>query len=190
MARSRVTGQDGDVTFVFVSGSPALDLAGTRKWRRSEPEELLVGPDDLQRWLDECPALPGGQAVDQQAFRAAVALREAVYRLAQDRLHDREFEPRSLGVVNRTARGPGLMRQLTDAGVVTSGDLGAVLAEIARDAVGVLADRDSPVKECGRPGCTRIYLDRSRGARRTWCGMDECGNRVKAANYRARKRST
>ena len=73
-------------------------------------------------------------------------------------------------------------------GAVTAGDIGAVLAEIARDAVAVLAEPDSPLKECGRPDCTRIYLDRSRGARRTWCGMEECGNRVKAAAYRARKR--
>nr|WP_272918512.1 CGNR zinc finger domain-containing protein [Nocardiopsis alba] len=53
----------------------------------------------------------------------------------------------------------------------------------------MLADPEVALKECGRPDCTRLYLDRSRGARRTWCGMDECGNRVKAAAYRARRRA-
>ncbi|WP_442789047.1 CGNR zinc finger domain-containing protein [Glaciihabitans sp. GrIS 2.15] len=33
-----------------------------------------------------------------------------------------------------------------------------------------------------------MFAGRSRGARRTWCGRDECGNRVKAAAYRARLR--
>jgi len=171
-----------------VSGSAALDLAGTLKWRRSAPEELLAGPDDLRRWLAEAADLPGGLTVDPESFRAAIALREAIYQLAADRLHRRAFQRRSLDLVNRTAARPGLTVQLSDTGTVRSGDLGAVLAELARDAVSVLADPGSPLKECGRPSCTRIYLDRSRGARRTWCGMDECGNRVKAAAYRARKR--
>ena len=171
-----------------MSGSAALDLAGTLKWRRSEPEELLAGPGDLRRWLDHSARLPSGVAVDPASFAAAIALRDAIYQLATDRLHGRVFEPRSLELVNRTALGPSLATQLTDTGAVTAGDIGAVLAEIARDAVAVLAEPDSPLKECGRADCTRIYLDRSRGARRTWCGMEECGNRVKAAAYRARKR--
>lgn len=46
------------------------------------------------------------------------------------------------------------------------------------------------LKECGNPECTRIYIDRSRGMRRQWCGMESCGNRIKAAAYCARKRET
>ncbi|MFD0660841.1 CGNR zinc finger domain-containing protein [Thermocatellispora tengchongensis] len=43
------------------------------------------------------------------------------------------------------------------------------------------------VRECAFPECTRVFIDRSRGGNRQWCGMEECGNRVKAANYRSRK---
>ena len=46
------------------------------------------------------------------------------------------------------------------------------------------------MKECGNPECTRVYIDRSRGMRRQWCGMDSCGNKIKAAAYRARKKTT
>nr|WP_248782417.1 CGNR zinc finger domain-containing protein [Saccharothrix syringae] len=31
-------------------------------------------------------------------------------------------------------------------------------------------------------------MDDSRGEPRRWCGMVECGNRVKAAEYRRRRR--
>ena len=79
---------------------------------------------------------------------------------------------------------------LTDAGLRTSGDLRSGTLTMARSGIAVLADRDACLKECGRTDCTRIYLDRSRGARRTWCGMDACGNRVKAAAYRARRRGS
>ncbi len=46
------------------------------------------------------------------------------------------------------------------------------------------------LKECGNPECTRVYLDRSRGTRRQWCGMESCGKKFEAAAYRARRRST
>ncbi|WP_228122622.1 CGNR zinc finger domain-containing protein [Saccharothrix syringae] len=42
--------------------------------------------------------------------------------------------------------------------------------------------------ECGRAECTPLFVDDSRGEPRRWCGMVECGNRVKAAEYRRRRR--
>ncbi|WP_460494912.1 CGNR zinc finger domain-containing protein [Dactylosporangium cerinum] len=43
------------------------------------------------------------------------------------------------------------------------------------------------VRECALEECTRLFVDRSRAGNRAWCGMEECGNRVKAAAYRARR---
>ncbi|WP_035697467.1 CGNR zinc finger domain-containing protein [Glycomyces tenuis] len=175
--------------FAFVSGNPALDLAGTVTSRRDEPIELLAVPADLERWVAECDELPDRVTADSAAFESALSLREAIYRLACDRVLDRPFDPGGLEIVNNAAAGPMPAIELSDAGLRMSGDLRAVLSQIARSAVAVLADPGARLKECGRTGCTRIYLDRSRGARRTWCGMDECGNRVKAAAYRARRRA-
>jgi predicted RNA-binding Zn ribbon-like protein len=177
------------VVFAFLSGSPALDLAGTLKWRRDRPEELLVEPADLQQWVAESDAFGVAVRVDPDGLSRAIALREAIYRLATDRLDGHPFDRHSLALVNELAAGPPLAVQLHQGGLRRSGDLHAVLAEIARDAVTVLADPASGLKECARPACTRVYLDQSRGARRAWCGMSECGNRAKAATYRARKRS-
>lgn len=185
-----VTGQDGDVNFAFVSGNPALDLAGTVGSRRDEPVDTLATPADLERWVAECAELPRHVTADVATFESARALREAVYRLAHDRVRGRPFDPAGLEIVNDTATGPALTVKLSDAGVHRSGELLAVLSHLARSGIAVLADPHACLKECGRTGCTRIYLDRSRGARRTWCGMDECGNRVKAAAYRARRRAT
>jgi predicted RNA-binding Zn ribbon-like protein len=187
-ASLRVTGQDGDVNFVFVSGNLGLDLAGTRKWRRTEPEELLPDADALARWFAATGEMPNGIRVDSEVFNAALVLREAIYRLATARVSGAAFDADDLVAVNRWAVQPGFGVELTGDGVTRTGGARAALAEVARSAAVVLADVDAPMKECGRPTCTRIYLDRSRGMRRTWCGMDECGNRVKAAAYRARKR--
>lgn len=172
-----------------MSGDPALDLAGTVRSRREEPVDVLAAPADLERWVAQCDALPDRVTADVATFESALSLREAIYRLALDRVLERPFDPGSLAILNDTAAGPVPTLELRDAGLRISGDLPAVLSHIARSAIAVLADPDVCLKECGRAGCTRIYLDRSRGARRTWCGMDECGNRVKAAAYRARKRA-
>ncbi|MEW2352355.1 ABATE domain-containing protein [Spirillospora sp. NPDC029432] len=176
--------------FAFVSGDPALDLAGTVGSRRDGAVDALATPADLERWVAECAGLPERVSADAETFEAALELREAIYRLALDRVLGRPFEPGALGIVNGIAAGPAPEVELSDAGMRVSGDLRAVLAQVARGGIALLADRGACLKECGRPGCTRIYVDRSRGARRAWCGMDACGNRVKAAAYRARKRAS
>jgi predicted RNA-binding Zn ribbon-like protein len=60
----------------------------------------------------------------------------------------------------------------------------ALLATVARDAIdllsGPMADR---VRECDGDGCTLLFLDASRAARRRWCSMDACGARSKMAAY-------
>lgn len=172
-----------------MSGNPALDLAGTVRSRRDEPVDLLAAPADLERWVTACDGLPDRVTADFATFESALSLREAIYRLALDRVLGRSFDPGSLKVLNDTAAQPMPTIELSDAGLRVSGDLLAALSQLARSGIAVLADPHACLKECGRTGCTRIYLDRSRGTRRTWCGMDECGNRVKAATYRARRRS-
>ncbi|MCX2732120.1 ABATE domain-containing protein [Saccharopolyspora sp. NFXS83] len=176
--------------FAFVSGNPALDLAATVGSRRHEPIDGLATPADLERWIAECAELPDRVTADLTTFEAALSLREAIYRLALDRVLDRPFDPGGIKILNDAAAGPVPTIELGDAGLHVSGDLRATLSQLARSGATVLADPHARLKECGRTDCTRIYLDRSRGARRSWCGMDECGNRVKAAAYRARKRSS
>ena len=80
--------------------------------------------------------------------------------------------------------------QLTPSGRWTQAGPEEALSTVARLAVELLSGPDVPLlKECGNPECTRIYIDRSRGMRRQWCGMESCGNKIKAAAYRARKKS-
>ncbi|MFF5986600.1 CGNR zinc finger domain-containing protein [Prauserella flavalba] len=175
--------------FAFVSGNPALDLAATVEARRDEAADLLGTPSDLERWVAACDELPDEVTADTATFEAALALREALYRLALDRVLGTPFDRDCLAIVNAAAAGPVPAMELSDTGLRLSGNLRAALSQVARRGIAVLADPGARLKECGRAGCTRIYLDRSRGARRTWCGMDECGNRVKAAAYRARRRA-
>jgi predicted RNA-binding Zn ribbon-like protein len=40
------------------------------------------------------------------------------------------------------------------------------------------------VRECEGPGCTLLFLDRSRGHARRWCSIASCGNRARQAARR------
>jgi predicted RNA-binding Zn ribbon-like protein len=188
LALHRVTGQHGDMHHVFVSGNIALDLLGTRKWRRSEPEELLSSPDDLAAWISEAELVSGPVAVDEDGLARTLELREALYRTVRARSVGRAAAAADLDLLNDAVAPTPLTPVVDPTGTRIVGDLTAVLSTVARAGVeamtpGVL----ELVKECGRDECTRVFIDRSRGRRRAWCGMDECGNRVNAAAYRRRR---
>lgn len=175
---------------VFVCGHPALDFAATLRARRSARFEMFATPERLNAWYLESGLVdmitPGGE----EDVREAITLREAVYRLVTNRRLGEDFDREALAVVNGAARKTPVTPQLTTAGRHNEATPGQALATVARQAVELLSGPDVPLlKECGNPECTRVYIDRSRGMRRQWCGMESCGNKIKAAAYRARKKA-
>jgi predicted RNA-binding Zn ribbon-like protein len=44
------------------------------------------------------------------------------------------------------------------------------------------------VRRCADARCPRVFLDGTKNGRRRWCDMATCGNRAKAARYRAKER--
>lgn len=193
MPAPAVTCQDGDVNLdhVFVCGHPALDFAATLRARRSARFEMFVSPERLNAWYLESGLVDAITPGEEDDVRAATTVREAVYRLVTDRRLGEEFDRQALAVLNAAARKAPATPQLTLAGRHTEATPEQALATVARQAVELLSGPDVPLlKECGNPECTRVYIDRSRGMRRQWCGMESCGNKIKAAAYRARKKDT
>lgn len=179
------------MTFVFVSGDLALDFAGTLKWRRSTPEELLATPADAATWALEAGVLTSAGELSAVDLRDLVVLREQVYRLATAALAGRAWPARDLRALNEAAAGAPPRVSLTAEGIRRVGGATAIGAAVAVAAVELFGTVGGPgtstVRECALEECTRLFVDRSRAGNRTWCGMEECGNRVKAAAYRARR---
>lgn len=172
-------------TFAFVSGNAGLDFAGTLQHRRSGPIDLLSGPAELARWVVAAGILSAEPPVAAGALAGAVELREAIYRLAAG-----AGAPGDRELVNRFAGHcpPGVSLGVGGT-IVRTGDVRSALAAVARAAVELLGGPLAvQVRECGDETCTRLYVDTSRGGSRRWCGMAECGNRAKAAAFRARHR--
>ncbi|MGO4419602.1 CGNR zinc finger domain-containing protein, partial [Streptomyces sp. MCAF7] len=67
-------------------------------------------------------------------------------------------------------------------------DCGALLAQVARDAVELLTDpvARGQLRQCEGETCSLVYLDTSRGRRRRWCSSEVCGNRERVARHRRR----
>ncbi|CAM5509924.1 hypothetical protein SCANM63S_04937 [Streptomyces canarius] len=151
---------------------------------------MFVTPDRLNAWYLESGLVDTISPGEDADVREATAVREVIYRLVTDRRLGEDFDPQALEAVNAAARRTPVTPQLTQEGRNTEASPQQALATVAREAVELLSGPDVPLmKECGNPECTRVYIDRSRGMRRQWCGMESCGNKIKAAAYPARKKT-
>ncbi|WP_420031617.1 CGNR zinc finger domain-containing protein [Streptomyces sp. cg28] len=176
----------------FPCGTLPLDFVGTLRARRNDlPMEKLATPELLDDWFVESGMLdlaPGASEVD---LTLAIDLRESIYSLVAARLHDEPLPTDAVAELNLQASGMPVTLRLGPDGATRTGSVAQGLAALAREAVEILGGDDGALlRECARPECTQVYLDRSRGHRREWCAMRTCGNRVKAAAYRARQHTT
>jgi predicted RNA-binding Zn ribbon-like protein len=62
------------------------------------------------------------------------------------------------------------------------------LFDIALNAGDLLVGGDyRRIRRCEDAQCGWLFLDRSRGVRRRWCSMADCGNRAKARRHYAKR---
>src|SRR5689334_25292833 len=94
--------------FRFIGGRLCLNFVATLGKRGTQDLERLRTPDDLARWAVEAELAPAAPRLGQPDLAAAVALREAVYRLVTvARLGEGTPAAADLHVVNRPAGPPG-----------------------------------------------------------------------------------
>lgn len=174
----------------FPCGTLALDFVGTLQARRNtEPVERLSSTEMLDAWFTESGMVDDAPAATERDLQAAIRLREAIYGLVAARIGAAAPGESDTAVLNEHAGSAPVRVQLDDGRATRTGTSRQALATLARQAVEILGGDDAALlRECARPECTQVYIDRSRGHRREWCAMATCGNRVKAAHFRARQR--
>ena len=174
----------------FPCDHPALDFVGTLRGRRfDDPLEMLDAAASLDSWFFESHLVDAGPASTSTDLARAVALREAIYALVAVRLFGDPQRDSDVVLLNDHARLTPAAPQLTSVGRHVQATPEQALATVARAAVDLLGGPDvTLLKECQRPECNQVFIDRSRGFRREWCSMTTCGNKVKGATYRARQR--
>lgn len=174
----------------FDSGSFALDFAytGAIDAPAATPEGLH-SPDDLTAWMRERFPVAVGAARSRDLFDA-VALREAIARLAAAAGRDEPFRTSDVDLVNLYAATPDIPPTLAGGSRQAGRSVQTVaqaLSTIARDAVDCFsAGNVGRIRTCDGD-CGLLYLDTSRAGTRRWCSMQRCGNRAKVRAHRARK---
>ncbi|MFI0780932.1 CGNR zinc finger domain-containing protein [Streptomyces sp. NPDC021212] len=185
----------------FDAGRICLDLVATVDGRLSEtPVERLDGVEPLRAWLLGTGLIPHGtarealDAVDTAWLTRFRAARDLLHRIVHTEVEGRAAGPDLERVNALAATAPPAVRAVraTDGTLVArlaaAPDCGALLAQIARDAVALLTDpvARGQLRRCEGESCSLVYLDTSRGRRRRWCSSELCGNRERVARHRRR----
>jgi predicted RNA-binding Zn ribbon-like protein len=203
-----------DAAVGFGRGPPedlCLGFANTRYWRGTDaPTEELAAPADLLRWcaanagLDAATLLRFGAPRDADpaegaaALAAAIALREALYRMFSGIAEGAAAHDADVAVLNSALAGAATRATLVRAPdgwgwamPMAAPDLGVLLAPVLWSAGDLLAGRRlARVRRCANDRCGWLFLDESKGATRRWCMMSACGNRAKAQRHYARVRAS
>lgn len=160
------------------------------EWARDD----IATPALLEAWLRERGLLSHGARVTAAGFVSARELRAGLRELALlntlGEAPGEELRESLRAALSRSA----LRFELDESGLLTGtpdgSDEDRALAAIA--AVVVEAQATGVwrrLKACRKESCRWLFYDRSRNASSNWCSMSICGNRVKTAAYRRRRRA-
>lgn len=184
-----------------------LDFVNTDAAGQAPGGDLLVDFEALVSWFESAGAIDEERgslirrrAILQPAAAAATLVdarrvRAALRALAERGEQSVRVRADAVAEVNRVlSRSSGTRRIDVDGqgryqrSFIPTGDAFAGLmipiAESASDSL--IGNELARVRRCADPRCHRVFFDTTRNGQRRWCDMDTCGNRAKAARYRAR----
>ena len=180
-------------TDIEISGAPG-DLEVVRRFVNTHDHETgdedLPTPAALATWLAAHGLDTGGAKLTDADLGRATELREAL-REALLTNNDEPLPPTTVQRLNDALAGVSLGVRVNDDCTIDLQPAGAGLdpalariASIIREAM--LSGEWSRLKVCPADDCLWAFYDRSRNRSRTWCRMEECGNRAKVKAFRER----
>lgn len=153
----------------LIGGRLALDLVNTADWSADGEvvHEKIETLDDLTVWFQ---ALGLSDVVPPASAEAFRSFRSDLRRFLRD--NDRPKQAELQAELKVVRAHTGIARQpLTGLAVMSAFSIIADPRELSR------------VKTCPGDNCGWMFLDETKNGRRTWCLMETCGNRAKAARH-------
>jgi predicted RNA-binding Zn ribbon-like protein len=185
-----------------------LAFVNTLESDRGRVKEHLPTLDAALTWLYEhellhretreelTARLAGDAAAEARVLRRIGRVRGAIRELLVASVEHRPPAERSLAEVNRALRvhyvtylvpaPDGVSLDHRHEGDPVEGALGRLAESVARE---LTQGRPERLRVCENPECRWIFVDTSHSGRRKWCDMRTCGNRVKVARHRQRRRA-
>src|SRR5579871_3663664 len=179
--------------FDWSGGHPALDFVNTLDERplpapieRLESYADLVGFAELAKLISPAQARHLGKLSASDVVRRARKLREDCFDILGARNHRKAIDPAALRAITSAIRDAHAAQTLLPASghVIARHDWTSWLAPAVPLHACALAIEDlltgadaALVRKCGAADCAVYFIDRSKGGRRHWCSMANCGNR-------------
>jgi predicted RNA-binding Zn ribbon-like protein len=176
-----------------ISGHLALDFCNTAgEHLAARPDELLLDWESFLRW-----AAQAGLIAPQSYFELMrhpepldeiIVLREAVYRIGLAIAGAGRPSKRDLDAIRERAK-------VSRPEIVFSDNVGQwrpapshaseqICGLLAAEALSLYCSpKAARIGVCEGGSCGWLFLDESRGKRRRWCDMNDCGSRAKARRY-------
>jgi predicted RNA-binding Zn ribbon-like protein len=176
-----------------VGGHLALDFCNTAgEHLAPHPDEMLVDWESFLRWTTQsgliAPETYSELLRHPSPIDRVVQLREAIYRVGLAISRGLPIPRRDLLAIREQANVPKPSVVISQDGLRwRPGPKQAseqLLAILAGEALSLFCSpRSSRIGICEGGLCGWLFVDESRGKRRRWCDMKDCGNRAKARRY-------
>jgi predicted RNA-binding Zn ribbon-like protein len=192
-----------DYAFDFCGNHLAIDFTNTVGDRGADPTDHLNTFGDVVAWAEARGVISRSAAASlrqkanadpdgaKQAWRSALAFRDALYNVIAAASSGRRARPADLAIVNEqvaeTFSGAALAHAGERFSLLTPAEqwLDPVLRPVTRAAVDLLtSDELKKVGRCADDSCAWLFLDTTRSRTRRWCDMRSCGNRNKVRRFR------
>lgn len=189
---------DAPPASLFLGDNLALDFINTCYGTGAEAREVFTDDAHVLEWLMAVGVVPPSvDTASEGLMTQALALRDCA-RAAVEAA--REGKPAEVSLINDVlAQGRPVQSLVWDDQAAAfeieqhrpCQDAAGLLAPITESLVELLtSDRFIHVKQCEAHDCVLLFLDQTKSHRRRWCSMATCGNRMKVAAFRARKKGT
>ena len=176
-----------------LAGHAALAFLNTVSLEAGIERDVFEQDDDVSLWLQRLGLFRGpmGSFASGSLVRTARALREVIRACVVQRKSGKRVNLDPLNSFLAETCGHSRVLREGDsyrvARVWSGNDVKSLLAPIADAAAHLLAMEDfTLVRRCEGHECILWFFDTTKGHRRRWCSMATCGNRAKAAAFRAR----
>ena len=176
-----------------VGGHLALDFCNTAGEHLAErPQELLADWESFLRWATQV-GLVGTESYfellrNPEQLDAIIQLREAIYRVALAITGAGRISKRDVDCIRERANALRPEVEFRKNGAqwrpVPAHASEQLCGVLSAEALSLFCSHNAArIGVCEGGDCGWLFLDDSRGKRRRWCDMNDCGSRAKARRY-------
>lgn len=179
----------------FLGDNLALDFINSEYLVEGQPYDCFSDDHSVTSWLITAGLLSDDRQVPEGLLTDARALRENARRVVQATLDRAQVDLTVINRVLEVGRPVSKLewdgeRQKFRVALYHNADSPSGLLWPIADALMslVTSDKFEFVRQCEAHDCILLFHDLSKSHRRRWCSMATCGNRMKVAAFRSRKK--